>query len=222
MYRSHTCGELRAANINQTVTLAGWVQKVRNLGAMAFIDLRDRYGITQIVVEEGSNEQTKAAAARLGREFVIQVTGRVIERSSKNPKMDTGDIEVVAEKSGRYLGIDCEVDGKVVVECDRCLEDLDIPIGTDIMLSVKYGSEENSEDHQEGEREVLFIPQDEAELDLSQIIYDYVCLSLPMQRMHDEGDCNPEVMKRYGAPEETEVSQEEGVSPFSALKGMFQ
>ena len=97
MYRSHTCGELRAANINQTVTLAGWVQKVRNLGAMAFIDLRDRYGITQIVVEEGSNEQTKAAAARLGREFVIQVTGRVIERSSKNPKMDTGDIEVVAE-----------------------------------------------------------------------------------------------------------------------------
>ena len=97
MYRSHTCGELRAANINQTVTLAGWVQKVRNLGAMAFIDLRDRYGITQIVVEEGSNEQTKEAAARLGREFVIQVTGRVIERSSKNPKMATGDIEVVAE-----------------------------------------------------------------------------------------------------------------------------
>ncbi len=97
MYRSHTCGELRAANINQTVTLAGWVQKVRNLGAMAFIDLRDRYGITQIVVEESSNEQTKEAAAKLGREFVIQVTGRVIERSSKNPKMDTGDIEVVAE-----------------------------------------------------------------------------------------------------------------------------
>ena len=97
MYRSHTCGELRAANINQTVTLAGWVQKVRNLGAMAFIDLRDRYGITQIVVEESSNEETKEAAAKLGREFVIQVTGRVIERSSKNPKMDTGDIEVVAE-----------------------------------------------------------------------------------------------------------------------------
>ena len=97
MYRSHTCGELRSANINQTVTLAGWVQKVRNLGAMAFIDLRDRYGITQIVVEEGSNSKTKEAAARLGREFVIQVTGRVIERSSKNPKMATGDIEVIAE-----------------------------------------------------------------------------------------------------------------------------
>ncbi len=98
MYRSNTCGELRAANINETVTLAGWVQKVRNLGAMTFIDLRDRYGITQIVVEENSPEQTRGAAAKLGREFVIQVTGQVRERSSKNPKMATGDIEVSAER----------------------------------------------------------------------------------------------------------------------------
>ena len=97
MYRSNTCGELRATNVGQTVTLAGWVQKVRNLGAMTFIDLRDRYGITQIVVEEHSDEATKAAAAKLGREFVIQVTGKVIERESKNAKMATGDIEVVAE-----------------------------------------------------------------------------------------------------------------------------
>ena len=133
------------------------------------------------------------------------------------------DIEVVAEKSGRYLGIDCEVDGKVVVECDRCLEDLDIPIETDIMLSVKYGSEENSEDHQEGEREVLFVPQDEAELDLSQIIYDYVCLSLPMQRVHEEGECNPDALKYYSAGEdEVETEQEEQNNPFAALKGMFK
>ena len=69
MYRTHNCGELRAANVNETVTLAGWVQKVRNLGAMTFIDLRDRYGITQIVVEEHSDEATKAAAAKLGREY---------------------------------------------------------------------------------------------------------------------------------------------------------
>ena len=96
MYRTHTCGELRAANVNETVTLAGWVQKVRNLGAMTFIDLRDRYGITQIVVEEHSDEATKAAAAKLGREYVLQVTGKVIERESKNPKMPTGDIEVAA------------------------------------------------------------------------------------------------------------------------------
>ena len=96
MYRSHNCGELRATNVNETVTLAGWVQKVRNLGAMTFIDLRDRYGITQIVVEEHSDEATKATAAKLGREYVLQVTGKVIERESKNPKMPTGDIEVAA------------------------------------------------------------------------------------------------------------------------------
>ncbi len=98
MYRTHTCGSLRVENVNERVTLAGWVQKVRNLGAMTFIDLRDRYGITQIVVEEHSPAQAREAASRLGREFVVQVTGRVVERSSKNPKMPTGDIEVAAEQ----------------------------------------------------------------------------------------------------------------------------
>ncbi len=96
MYRSHTCGELTIANLNSQVTLAGWVQKVRALGGMTFIDLRDRYGITQIVVEENSDAATKATAAELGREYVIQVTGKVIERSSKNAKMATGEIEIVA------------------------------------------------------------------------------------------------------------------------------
>ncbi|MBO5687365.1 MAG: aspartate--tRNA ligase [Alistipes sp.] len=96
MYRSHTCGELRIDHVGQSVTLAGWVQKVRNLGAMTFIDLRDRYGLTQIVVEENSPAATREAAAELGREFVLQVTGSVIERSSKNPKMPTGEIEVAA------------------------------------------------------------------------------------------------------------------------------
>ncbi len=96
MYRTHTCGELRAAHAGQTVTLSGWVQKVRNLGAMTFIDLRDRYGITQVVVEEHSDEATKATAAELGREYVLQVEGRVIERESKNPKMATGEIEIAA------------------------------------------------------------------------------------------------------------------------------
>ena len=87
---------MRIENVGQSVTLAGWVQKVRNLGAMTFIDLRDRYGITQIVVEENSPAEAREAAAKLGREFVLQVTGNVIERSSKNPKMPTGDIEVAA------------------------------------------------------------------------------------------------------------------------------
>ena len=96
MYRTHTCGSLRVEHVNETVTLAGWVQKVRNLGAMTFIDLRDRYGLTQIVVEETTDASVRETALRVGREWVLQVTGTVIERSSKNPKMPTGDIEVAA------------------------------------------------------------------------------------------------------------------------------
>ncbi|MEG2865296.1 MAG: OB-fold nucleic acid binding domain-containing protein, partial [Mucinivorans sp.] len=96
MYRTATCGELRNQNAAQTVTLAGWVQKVRNLGSMAFVDLRDRYGITQIVVDETSPRELLEQVDQLGREFVIQVTGTVRERSSKNPKIATGEIEVLA------------------------------------------------------------------------------------------------------------------------------
>ena len=95
MYRTHTCGELRLANVNETVCLSGWVQKIRNLGAMTFIDLRDRYGITQLVVEESATEEIRQQVAALGREFVIQVTGKVVERSSKNNKIPTGEIEIL-------------------------------------------------------------------------------------------------------------------------------
>ena len=94
MYRTHTCGELRIENAGQTVTLAGWVQRSRRLGGMTFIDLRDRYGITQLVVDDSAAAELKDAADSLGREYVIQVTGTVIERQSKNPKMPTGDIEI--------------------------------------------------------------------------------------------------------------------------------
>ena len=98
MYRTHNCGELRIENVGQEVTLAGWVQKVRNLGAMAFIDLRDRFGITQITVEEHSAEEVKAIAQEVGREYVLQVKGKVVERSSKNGKIATGDIEISASE----------------------------------------------------------------------------------------------------------------------------
>lgn len=94
MYRTHTCGQLRLENVNEKVCLSGWVQKIRNLGAMSFIDLRDRYGITQLVVEESATAEIKDKAARLGREFVIQVNGKVVERASKNAKIPTGDIEI--------------------------------------------------------------------------------------------------------------------------------
>ena len=98
MYRTHTCGELRLEHVDTAVCLSGWVQKIRNLGAMTFIDLRDRYGITQLVVAETAPEDIRKAAAELGREFVIQVHGKVVERASKNNKIPTGEIEIIIER----------------------------------------------------------------------------------------------------------------------------
>ena len=98
MYRNHTCGEIRMGNTGQEIVLAGWVQRVRNLGGMTFIDLRDRYGITQLVVDDQSSEEVKNIASTLGREFVVQAHGIVRERSSKNAKMATGDVELHISK----------------------------------------------------------------------------------------------------------------------------
>ena len=96
MYRSHNCGELNASHINTEVTLAGWVQKSRDKGFMNWVDLRDRYGITQLIFDEGRSEKTVFELAKtLGREFVIQVKGTVIEREAKNKNMATGEIEIL-------------------------------------------------------------------------------------------------------------------------------
>ena len=96
MYRSHTCGELRAAHIGKEVTLAGWVQKTRDKGFMVWVDLRDRYGITQLIFDEDRTPKKMVAMARnLGREFVIQITGNVIERESKNDQIPTGEVEIL-------------------------------------------------------------------------------------------------------------------------------
>ena len=98
MYRSKTCGELRLANQGETVTLAGWVQSIHNLGALTFVDLRDRYGITQLAFNEEASDELKQTAARLGREYVIQATGVVAERYSKNKNLPTGDIEIIVQQ----------------------------------------------------------------------------------------------------------------------------
>ena len=98
MYRSHTCGELRISDINKQVTLSGWVQRSRKMGGMTFIDLRDRYGITQLVFNEEVNAELCERANRLGREFVIQVKGTVNERFSKNQHIPTGDIEIIVSE----------------------------------------------------------------------------------------------------------------------------
>ena len=98
MYRTHTCGQLRIEDAGKSVCLSGWVQKVRKLGAMTFVDLRDRYGITQLVVEEHAPDEVRETVARLGREFVIQAKGTVVERASKNGKIPTGDVEIRVEE----------------------------------------------------------------------------------------------------------------------------
>jgi len=92
MYRTHTCGELRATHIGQDITLCGWVKTVRKFGSITFVDLRDRYGITQLYFNEAKTEEL--AKQSMGREFVLEVKGRVIERSNKNPQLPTGEIEI--------------------------------------------------------------------------------------------------------------------------------
>lgn len=98
MYRTHTCGELRLNNVGAEITLSGWVQRVRKLGGMTFVDVRDRYGITQLVVEDNASQDIKDTVGHLGREFVIQATGKVVERASKNTKIPTGEIEIIISK----------------------------------------------------------------------------------------------------------------------------
>ena len=91
MYRNHNCGELNIKNVNEEVMLAGWVQRIRNLGSMQFVDLRDEKGITQIVI---TTDELKEQMENVNPESVISVTGTVVERSNKNPKMPTGEIEI--------------------------------------------------------------------------------------------------------------------------------
>ena len=155
-------------------------------------------------------------------EFFVHV-GKEFFSSFENEEILDADLQVriLVEKSGRYVGVDCDIEGDVTVECDRCLEPLEMPIDAQVRLSVKFGEEEVSEIGSENEREVIFVKEDDAELDMSQIIYDYACLALPMQRVHEEGECNPETMKYYGVGETPETEEEES-NPFAALKDLFK
>ncbi|HEY0769840.1 MAG TPA: OB-fold nucleic acid binding domain-containing protein, partial [Sphingobacteriaceae bacterium] len=94
MHRTHTCGELTLADLGKEVILSGWVHKSRDLGGMTFIDVRDRYGITQLTFNSDDNDALRARAREVGREYVIKVSGNVIERSNKNPKIPTGEVEI--------------------------------------------------------------------------------------------------------------------------------
>jgi len=131
-------------------------------------------------------------------------------------------VSVKAEKSGHCTWLDCAIEGTVSVQCDRCLGKLEYPVCTEIKLSLKYGRE-TSEWTAEETREIVCIPENDTDFDMSQIIYDYACLSLPMQRVHPYDECDPEMLKHLGEPSAsaTESGYQEAANPFSALKDML-
>ena len=149
MYRTHSCGELRIENVGQTVSLAGWVQRNRDLGGLTFVDLRDRYGITQLSFNMEENEAVCRQARELGREFVVQATGLVVERSSKNKNMLTGEIEikvtelkVLNSAKTPPFTIEDETDGGEEIRAQyRYLDIRRAPIQANLMLRNKVALE---------------------------------------------------------------------------------
>lgn len=151
--------------------------------------------------------------------------GREFFAKFENSEILDADLEVEAdvEKSGDFIGVDCRIDGDVTVICDRCLEDLLMKVETGFALSVKFGAEsvEEGGELMDGGREIVFLPESDSDLDLSQVVYDYVCLSLPVQRVHEEGGCNPEALK-YLSSEEEVAGQETVSTPFENLKNLLE
>ena len=133
------------------------------------------------------------------------------------------DVRAEVEKSGSYLGVDLQMTGTLTVACDRCLEDLRMPVDETVLLSIKFGPEPADGDAEvkEGDRETVYLPADGSDIDLSQTVYDYACLALPMQRVHPDGGCNPAAV-RYLTLEGEPEPQEPADSPFAALKGLLE
>ena len=151
--------------------------------------------------------------------------GKEFFDSFENEEIFDADLQIriLVEKSGRYIGVDCDIEGDLTVECDRCLDMVDMPVDVQVRLSVKFGEQEDSEISQDAEREVIFVKNYDAQLDMSQIVYDYACLALPMQRTHEVGGCNPDAMKYYSMSGQADVFKEdETVNPFATLRNMFK
>ncbi len=160
---------------------------------------------------------------KAGKQHFSWHLGKEFFESCDNSEILDADlfVEAAAEKSGDYTGIDCSIRGTLTVQCDRCLDDLQMPVDETVLLSVKFGREDASSDAPgEGDgREVVYISPDESEFDLSQTVYDFALLSLPLHRVHPEGGCNPEVLKHLS--KEAAVGQAPADSPFAALKGLL-
>ena len=158
------------------------------------------------------------------REFRWQAETEFFQKFGNEEILDAAvGIEAKAVKSGHYIGVDLDITGTVTVACDRCLEDLILPVEAHPAFSVKFGTEapEGEDEIREGSREILCLDASDADLDLSQVIYDYVCLALPMQRVHAEGECNPDTVRFLSQEERKDEEAATQNSPFAALKGLF-
>ena len=158
--------------------------------------MKDDFVVPLNGLAQGRNEFRRSA----GKEF--------FDRFENSEILDADlSVTVSVEKSGRFTGVDCEIEGHVTVSCDRCLEDLQLSVNTGFKLSVKFGPATPGAEpgasglETEGDREIVILPESDTDLDLSQVVYDYVCLSLPVQRVHEEGGCNPDAVKYLNSPE---------------------
>lgn len=155
-----------------------------------------------------------------GTQFNWRADGKFFGNSGNSEILNADlEVDVHVEKSMRFFGVDAAITGKVTVLCDRCLEELELPVDTGFRLSVKFG--ENAETADAGDREIVMIPDGSSELDLSQFVYDYTCISLPMRRVHPEGECNPDALKYLSSEETAGVAPAAG-SPFAALKDILK
>lgn len=127
--------------------------------------------------------------------------------------------KAIAEKSGMKVKLDCSLRGSITVACDRCLEAVEMPVDTEFRLTLQYNEEESGEP----DRELILLTEDNPEYDLSQILYDYACLALPIQRTHRDGECNPQIVKYLLKEDGVAGADDKGdENPFAALKGMFE
>ena len=160
-------------------------------------------------------------------EFRRSVGKEFFEHFENSEILEAGlDVFVTINKSGHSIGVDCEIEGDVTVTCDRCLGDLRLPVETEFSLDVKFGDPDMAEEYdsdsgQDGNRETVYLSPATPDLDLGQAVYDYVCLSLPVQRVHEEGECDPETLKFLNSDDGQEPVRKDSSTPFAGLKDLL-
>ncbi len=157
-----------------------------------------------------------------GKTFLGGVVGRKFFASFENSEILDADVAVslCLEKGGSRIGVDIDIRGTVTVACDRCLGELRLPVDETVLLEVRFGECPEPEECTRDGREVLYLAQSDTELDLSQTVYDYICLSLPIQRHHGDGECDPEVV-RHLCIQDTRPAEDAHNSPFASLGSLL-